>query len=55
MNYICPINKSGNVKTQTNVEANELTVLKKIDGITKMHRIIAQQIIESCYIQPISE
>ena len=35
-------------------EANEMKVLKKIVGKTKIERISNQQIDESCYIQPIN-
>ena len=37
------------------VEANEMRVLRKIVGKTKIDRIRRQQIRESCGIQPIKE
>jgi hypothetical protein len=37
------------------LEANEMNVLKKIVGKTKIDRIRSQQIRESCGIQPINE
>ena len=37
------------------LEANEMKVLKKIVGKTKIDRIRSQQIRESCGIQPINE
>ena len=37
------------------LEANEMRVLRKIVGKTKIDRIRRQQIRESCGIQPVSE
>ena len=37
------------------LEANEMKVLKKIVGKTKINRITSQQIRESCGIQPIND
>ena len=37
------------------LEANEMKVLRKIIGKTKIDRIRSQQIRESCDIQPINE
>ena len=49
-------NKGKNIKkTKQMLEANEMKVLRKIVGKTKIDRIRSQQIRESCGIQPISE
>ena len=50
-----PRNEGRIIKNQTNVEANEMKVLRKIVSKTKIDRIRKQQIRESCGIQPINE
>ena len=43
------------LKNRQMLEANEMKVLRKIVGKTKIDRIRSQQIRESCGIQPINE
>ena len=52
---ICTRNKGGNIKTTQMLEANEMKVVRKIVGKTKIDRLRSQQIRESCGIQPINE
>ena len=52
---ICTRNKERNIKTRQILEANEMNVLRKIVGKTKVDRIRSQQIRESSGIQPINE
>jgi len=52
---ICTGNKGGNIKTRQMLEANEMKVLRKIVGKTKINRIRSQQIRKSCSIQPVHE
>ena len=49
---ICTGNKGG---TREMLEANEMKLLRKIVGKTKINRIKSQQIRKSCGIHPINE
>jgi hypothetical protein len=42
-------------RTRQILEANEMKILRKIVGKTKIDRIRSQQIRESCGIQPVNE
>ena len=48
--YFKKIKQDGNIKNRQMFEENEMNVLRKIVGKTKIARILSQQIRESCGI-----
>ena len=52
---ICTGKKGGNIKIRQMLNANEIKVLRKIVGKTKIDRIRSQQIRKSRCIQPVNE